>query len=198
MLRRTRALIGCADPGTEGVLLTGPGRSHGAGSVRLALAARGPRPHAVGYANEIRPACPACDELASMAAERDGAAVCSWDFSCLCWRTRPVRGKPSGPRPSRRTRATCGPPSCTARPTTCRWRPAATTGALPYGADADRLRQAAARPRRLTVTGFRACTDEGGRLDSPEVIDLALDAIARATRPRPRLDAELEHVTVFL
>ena len=60
---------------------------------------------------------------------------------------------------------------------------AATTGAPPWGADADRLRQAAARLRAsLTAAEFRARTDEGGRLDSPEVIDLALGAIGRATR----------------
>jgi hypothetical protein len=33
----------------------------------------------------------------------------------------------------------------------------------------------------LTVTEFRACTERGERLDSHQVIDLALDAIARAT-----------------
>lgn len=58
----------------------------------------------------------------------------------------------------------------------------ATTGAPPYGADADRLREIAARLRdSLTVTEFRACTEQGKRLDSHQVIDLALDAIARAT-----------------
>ena len=58
----------------------------------------------------------------------------------------------------------------------------ATTGAPPYGADADRLRLSAARLRDdLTAAGFRTCTEEGERLDSHQVIDLALDAIARAT-----------------
>jgi predicted ATPase len=58
---------------------------------------------------------------------------------------------------------------------------AATTGAPPYGADADRLHKTEARLRSsLTATEFRARTEEGGRLDSHEVIDLALDAIARA------------------
>ena len=57
----------------------------------------------------------------------------------------------------------------------------ATTGAPPYGADADRLRLSAARLRDdLTAAGFRTCTEEGERLDSHQVIDLALDAIARA------------------
>ena len=56
----------------------------------------------------------------------------------------------------------------------------ATTGAPPYGADADRLRRSAARLQdQLTVAGFRACTEEGERLDGHQVIDLALDAIAR-------------------
>jgi predicted ATPase/DNA-binding SARP family transcriptional activator len=56
----------------------------------------------------------------------------------------------------------------------------ATTGAPPYGADADRLRRSAARLRdQLTAAEFRACTEEGGRLDGHQVIDLALDAIAR-------------------
>ena len=59
---------------------------------------------------------------------------------------------------------------------------AATTGAPPYGADADRLRRSAARLRdKLTATEFRTCAEEGERLDSHRVIDLALDAIARAT-----------------
>ena len=56
----------------------------------------------------------------------------------------------------------------------------ATTGAPPYGADADRLRRSAARLReQLTAAEFRACTEEGERLDGHQVIDLALDAIAR-------------------
>ncbi len=56
----------------------------------------------------------------------------------------------------------------------------ATTGAPAYGADADRLRRSAARLRdQLTAAGFRACTEEGERLDGHQVIDLALDAIAR-------------------
>jgi hypothetical protein len=33
----------------------------------------------------------------------------------------------------------------------------------------------------MTGTEFRACTEGGERLDSHQVIDLALDAIARAT-----------------
>jgi len=33
----------------------------------------------------------------------------------------------------------------------------------------------------LAATEFRACAERGERLDSHQVIDLALDAIARAT-----------------
>jgi hypothetical protein len=58
----------------------------------------------------------------------------------------------------------------------------ATTGAPPYGADAARMHKIAAQLRdALTVTEFRACTERGEQLDSHQVIDLALDAIARAT-----------------
>ena len=58
----------------------------------------------------------------------------------------------------------------------------ATTGPPPYGADADRMHEVAARLRdTLTAAEFQACTERGGRLDSHQVIDLALDAIARAT-----------------
>jgi tetratricopeptide (TPR) repeat protein len=57
----------------------------------------------------------------------------------------------------------------------------ATAGAPPYGADADRLHKTAAQLQdTLTATEFRACTEQGERLDSHQVIDLALDAIARA------------------
>jgi len=57
----------------------------------------------------------------------------------------------------------------------------ATTGAPPYGADADRLRQSAARVQdHLTAAEFLSCTGEGERLDGHQVIDLALDAIDRA------------------
>ena len=57
----------------------------------------------------------------------------------------------------------------------------ASSGAPPYGADADRLRQTAALLRdHLTDTEFRSCTDKGEQLDGAQVIDLALDAIARA------------------
>ena len=56
----------------------------------------------------------------------------------------------------------------------------ATTGAPPYGADADRLRQSAARLRRqLTADQFRSCIETGERLDSTQVIDFALEAISR-------------------
>jgi predicted ATPase/DNA-binding SARP family transcriptional activator len=58
----------------------------------------------------------------------------------------------------------------------------ATTGAPPYGADADRMHKIAAQLRdSLTVAELRACTEQGKRLDSHQVTDLALDAIARAT-----------------
>ena len=58
----------------------------------------------------------------------------------------------------------------------------ATTGAPPYGADADRMHKIVTRLRdTMTVTEFRACTERGERLDSHQVIDLALDAVARAT-----------------
>jgi hypothetical protein len=57
----------------------------------------------------------------------------------------------------------------------------ATTGAPPYGADAHRMHTVAAQLREaLTGTQFRACTERGERLDSHQVIDLALDAIAWA------------------
>jgi predicted ATPase/DNA-binding SARP family transcriptional activator len=57
----------------------------------------------------------------------------------------------------------------------------ASNGAPPYGADADRLRQTAALLRdHLTDTEFRSCIGKGEQLDGAQVIDLALDAIARA------------------
>ena len=57
----------------------------------------------------------------------------------------------------------------------------ASSGAPPYGADADRLRQTAALLRdHLTGTEFRSCIDKGEQLDGTQVIDLALGAIARA------------------
>ena len=57
----------------------------------------------------------------------------------------------------------------------------ASSGAPPYGADADLLRQTAALLRdHLTDTEFRSCIDKGEQLDGAQVIDLALDAIARA------------------
>jgi predicted ATPase/DNA-binding SARP family transcriptional activator len=60
----------------------------------------------------------------------------------------------------------------------------ATTGAPPYGADADRMHKIAARLRdTLSAAEFRACVERGERLDSHQVIDLALDAIARAATP---------------
>ena len=57
----------------------------------------------------------------------------------------------------------------------------ASSGAPPYGADADLLRQTAALLRdHLTDTEFRSCIDRGEQLDGAQVIDLALEAIARA------------------
>jgi transposase len=61
----------------------------------------------------------------------------------------------------------------------------ASSGAPPYGADADLMRQTAALLRdQLTETEFHSCIDKGKELDGAQVIDLALDAIARAaTQP---------------
>ena len=57
----------------------------------------------------------------------------------------------------------------------------ATTGVPSYGADADLLRQTTALLRdHLTGTEFRSCIDTGEQLDGAQVIDLALEAIARA------------------
>ena len=57
----------------------------------------------------------------------------------------------------------------------------ASSGAPPYGADAGRLQESAAWLRsQLTAAQFRACVEDGERLDGGQVVDLALDAIARA------------------
>lgn len=57
----------------------------------------------------------------------------------------------------------------------------ASSGSQPYGADANLMRQTAARLRdHLTDTEFRSCIDKGEQLDGAQVIDLALDAITRA------------------
>jgi hypothetical protein len=57
----------------------------------------------------------------------------------------------------------------------------ASSGAPPYGADADRLRQTAALLRdHLTDTEFRSCINKGEQLDGAQVTDLALEAIGRA------------------
>jgi predicted ATPase/DNA-binding SARP family transcriptional activator len=57
----------------------------------------------------------------------------------------------------------------------------ASSGVPPYGADAGRLEESAARLRsQLTAAQFRSCVEDGERLDGAQVIDLALDAIARA------------------
>jgi predicted ATPase/DNA-binding SARP family transcriptional activator len=59
----------------------------------------------------------------------------------------------------------------------------ASSGAPPYGPDADRLRQSEALLRdHLTGTEFRSCIHKGEQLDSTQVIDLALQAIGRAAR----------------
>ena len=57
----------------------------------------------------------------------------------------------------------------------------ASSDAPPYGADADILRETAALLRdQLTESEFRSCTARGEELAGAQVIDLALDAIARA------------------
>jgi tetratricopeptide (TPR) repeat protein len=57
----------------------------------------------------------------------------------------------------------------------------ASSGAPPYGADADLMRETAALLRdQLTETEFRSCVNKGEELDGAQVIDLALDAITRA------------------
>ena len=57
----------------------------------------------------------------------------------------------------------------------------ASSGAPPDGADADLMRETAALLRdQLTEAEFRSCIAKGEELDGAQVIDLALDAIARA------------------
>jgi predicted ATPase len=56
----------------------------------------------------------------------------------------------------------------------------ASSGAPPYGADADRLRSSAARLRDQLGSGFGVCVDQGRQLDGTQVIGLALGAIRRA------------------
>ncbi len=57
----------------------------------------------------------------------------------------------------------------------------ASSGAPPFGTDADRLRQSAALLRdHLTGAEFRSCINKGEQLDGSQVIDLALEAIGRA------------------
>jgi hypothetical protein len=70
------------------------------------------------------------------------------------------------------------------------WRDAATlygavasasSGAPPYGTDADRLRQSVARLRdHLTGAEFRSCIGKGEQMDGTQVVALALEAIGRA------------------
>jgi hypothetical protein len=58
---------------------------------------------------------------------------------------------------------------------------AASSGAPPFGADANRLGQSAAQLRQhLTSTEFRVLTGEGERMDGNQVIRFALEAITRA------------------
>jgi predicted ATPase/DNA-binding SARP family transcriptional activator len=57
----------------------------------------------------------------------------------------------------------------------------ASSGAPPFGADADRLRQSAALLRQhLTGAGFRFHAGKGEQMDGGQVIRFALEAIARA------------------
>ena len=58
---------------------------------------------------------------------------------------------------------------------------AASSGAPPFGADADRLRQSAALLRQhLTGTELRFHASQGEQMDGGQVIQFALQAIARA------------------
>ena len=58
---------------------------------------------------------------------------------------------------------------------------AASNGAPPFGADADRLRQSAASLRQhLTDTDFRSRVGMGEQMDGSQVIRFALEAMARA------------------
>jgi hypothetical protein len=61
----------------------------------------------------------------------------------------------------------------------------ASSGAPPFGTDADRLRQSAALLRQhLTDTEFRVRVEKGEQMDGSQVIHFALEAVARAaTRP---------------
>jgi hypothetical protein len=55
------------------------------------------------------------------------------------------------------------------------------TGAPPFGADADRLRQSTALlHRHLTSTEFGLCVGRGEQMDGSQVIHFALEAITRA------------------
>src|SRR5580704_7898450 len=57
----------------------------------------------------------------------------------------------------------------------------AGSGAPPFGSDADRLRQSAARLRQhLTDTEFRFRVEKGERMDGSQVIQFALEAVGRA------------------
>jgi predicted ATPase/DNA-binding SARP family transcriptional activator len=68
---------------------------------------------------------------------------------------------------------------------------AASSGAPPFGADADRLGQSAAQLRQhLTSTEFRVFTGEGERMDGNQVIRFALEAITRMPLGAVRSPAE--------
>jgi len=62
----------------------------------------------------------------------------------------------------------------------------ASSGAPPFGADADRLRQSAASlHQHLTGTEFGLRVRRGEQMDGSQVIHFALEAIARAATERP-------------
>ena len=57
----------------------------------------------------------------------------------------------------------------------------AGSGAPPFGADADRLRQSTALlHQHLTDTEFGSCVGRGEQMDGSQVIHFALEAITRA------------------
>ena len=62
----------------------------------------------------------------------------------------------------------------------------ASTGAPPFGTDADRLRQSAALLRQhLADTEFRSSVEDGDRMDDNQAIQFALEAIGRAVALAP-------------
>jgi hypothetical protein len=55
------------------------------------------------------------------------------------------------------------------------------SGAPPFGADADRLRQSTALlHQHLSDTDFGLCVERGEQMDGSQVIHFALEAITRA------------------